>query len=874
MIRGVVSDGALDPERERLRDADSGAAAWRMWGPYLAERQWGTVREDYSADGEAWDSFPHDHARSRAYRWGEDGLLGISDDRGLLNFSLALWNGADPYLKERLFGLSGPQGNHGEDVKEHYEYLDNVPTHSYMKASYRYPQAAFPYDGLVAENAKRDRDVPEYEIADTGVFADGRYWDVVVEYAKATPDDIHIRITANNRGPDAATLHLLPTVTFRNTWSWGYDSIAPMIERADRDAPVLALRHEQLGDYWLACDGKPALLFTENDTNYARLWGGKNRSTHVKDGINDAVVHGAATVNTAGTGTKAAAHYVLEVAAGGHTSVLLRLSKERQAQPFEGADPLLKQRVAEADAFYAGMAGKASADTALVQRLAFAGLLWSKQWYEYDVPVWLRGDPAGPVPPPERWAGRNADWIHLNNADVLLMPDSWEYPWYAAWDLAFHCVTMALIDPAFAKSQLVLLMREWYMHPNGALPAYEWQLSNVNPPVHAWAALQVFRDDAKQTGKPDYEFLERMFHKLLLNFTWWVNRQDSQGDNVFSGGFLGLDNIGVFDRSHPPGGRQLEQADGTAWMGMFCLNMLAIALELAGEVASYEDLATKFFEHFLYIAGALNGIGRTNIALWDETDEFFYSVIQSPGVPARPVRVRSFVGLIPLFAVETIDSATLARLPDFHRRMTWFLENRPDLATLVSRWEEPGAGARRLLALVRGHRMKALLRRALDPAEFLSDYGVRSLSRYHLDHPVIENVDGMSYRVDYEPAESSTPLFGGNSNWRGPVWFPVNYLLIEALRRFSHYYDDDYLIECPTGSGTMKSLEEISDDLGKRLTSLFVADANGRRAVYGDGAAEGPLFYEYFHGDTGRGLGASHQTGWTALVANLIANDE
>jgi hypothetical protein len=872
MIRGMTSEAKPDPERQRLRNADAGTENWRLWGPYLSERQWGTVREDYSANGKAWDSFPHDHARSRAYRWGEDGLLGISDDHGFLNFGIALWNGVDPYLKERLFGLSGPQGNHGEDVKEHYVYLDNVPTHSYMKARYRYPQRAFPYEQLVAENGRRGRDVPEYEIDDTGVFADGRYWDVVVEYAKAAPEDIVIRLTATNRGPDAATLHLLPTVTFRNTWSWGYDATRPIIQRANKHDALLVLRHERLGDYWLACDGGPELLFTENDTNFARLWGGANRSTHVKDGINDAVVHGAESVSTNSTGTKAAAHYTLAVAAGESGSVLLRLSKPRRQRPFEGAERLFTQRLAEADRFYAGLCGASAGEAANVQRQAFAGLLWSKQWYMYDVPVWLRGDPAGPVPPQERWSGRNATWIHLNNADVLLMPDSWEYPWYAAWDLAFHCVTMALIDPEFAKSQLLLLMREWYMHPNGALPAYEWALGNVNPPVHAWAALKIYRDDAKQTGKPDRAFLERMFHKLLLNFTWWVNRQDSQGDNVFAGGFLGLDNIGIFDRSKPPGGRRIEQADGTAWMGMFCLNMLAIALELAEEDTAYEDLATKFFEHFLYIAGALNGIGRTNIALWDETDQFFYDVVQQPGVGAHPLRVRSFVGLIPLFAVEAIDGATLDRLPNFCRRMTWFLQHRPELATLVSRWEVPGAGAHRLMALVRGHRMKALLRRALDPAEFLSDHGVRSLSRYHLDHPLVEQVDGVSYVVNYEPAESTTPMFGGNSNWRGPIWFPLNYLLIEALRRFGEYYGDGFTVECPAGSGEMHTLAEASNHLGERLISLFMPDESGRRPVNGDGPSDGALFYEYFHGDTGRGLGASHQTGWTALVANLIAD--
>ena len=891
-----MTDGSprqpLDPERQRLQQEAEGSAPWSKWGPYLSERQWGTVREDYSPDGTAWESFPHDHARSRAYRWGEDGLLGISDKSGKLCFALSLWNGADPILKERLFGLTGNQGNHGEDVKEYYYYLDNVPSHAYMRALYRYPQRAFPYDGLLAGNRGRDRSQPEYELLDTGVFDNDRYFDVEVEYAKASPTDIAIRVQVTNRGPEPATLHVLPTLWFRNTWSWGYSGERPalsVVPGTNGTGPVIAANHPNVGQYWLAARppsttgtaATPDLLFTENETNYERLWGVPNRTPYVKDAIGEAVVHGRADlVNPARTGTKAAVHYLLTVAAGATESVDLRLSDTRHPDPFADIDSIFKARRDEADAFYLPLQGEGlGEDGALVQRQAFAGLLWTKQFYHYDVEIWLTGDPAGPTPPASRLHGRNSDWRHLNNDDILAMPDTWEYPWYAAWDLAFHCIPMALIDPAFAKGQLILLLREWYMQPNGQLPAYEWAFDDVNPPVHAWAALRVYRIERRVTGHADREFLERVFQKLLLNFTWWVNRKDSEGNNVFEGGFLGLDNVGVFDRSKPlPGGEHLEQADGTAWMGTYCLNMLAIALELAESNPVYEDLATKFFEHFLYIAGALNNLGGDGIPLWDEEDQFFYDVVHFPNGSSLKVKVRSVVGLIPLRAVETFDDQMLERLPMFAQRMRWFLDNRPDLARLVAHWEVPGQGERHMLALVRGHRLKALLERALDPEEFLSDHGIRSLSRYHRDHPFKLEVNGTTQSVDYEPAESTTPLFGGNSNWRGPVWFPINYLVIEALQRFHFYYGDDFLVECPTGSGKQETLWEISQQLSRRLAGLFLRDASGKRPVFGSvqrfqddpNWRDHILFHEYFDGDTGAGLGASHQTGWTALVAKLL----
>ncbi len=891
-------------ERARLADAHAGRSPWYRWGPYLSERQWGTVREDYSPYGTAWDYFSHDQARSRVYRWGEDGLLGICDQYCQLCFALALWNGADPILKERPFGLTNEEGNHGEDVKEYYYFLDNTPTHSYMAALYKYPQRAFPYTELVAENRRRGRDAPEYELLDTGIFAEDRYFDVLVEYAKAAPDDVLIRITATNRGPDPAPLHVLPTLWFRNTWAWGRDDRRPTLsavappsvpappqpdgrlgapagEGSRPTGRLVHARHYALGEYWLACAGAPPLLFTENETNASRLWGVSNSSPHVKDSINDAVIHGdSQAVNAEGVGTKVAAHYQLQIAPGASETVLLRLSDRCDEAPFAGADALFAQRQAEADEFYAPLAAAPMSDDARhVQRQAFAGLLWSKQFYHYNVREWLQGDPGQPTPPAQRWHGRNHDWLEHDSRDVLAMPDTWEYPWFAAWDLAFHCVTLAMVDPLFAKRQLIALGREWYMQPNGQLPAYEWEFSDVNPPVQAWAALRIYQIERRISGRADRDFLERVFHKLLLNFTWWVNRKDRDGRNVFQGGFLGLDNIGVFDRSAPlPTGGYLDQSDGTAWMGMYCLNMLALALELARADRAYSDVASKFFEHFLFVAAALNNLGGSGISLWDDTDEFFYDVLHLPDGEVVPLKVRSLVGLLPLLAVQTIEPDLLEMLPGFAGRMEWLLEHRPDLASLVSRWNEPGVGERRLLALTRGHRMKCLLRRMLDPNEFLSDHGVRSLSKYHAEHPYVFYVKGTAYTVQYQPAESTTGSFGGNSNWRGPVWFPVNYLLIEALQRFHHYYGNDFLVECPTGSGQKLTLWQIADELSRRLTHIFLRDAAGRRPVWGANERlqtdpywrDHLLFYEYFHGDTGAGLGANHQTGWTALVAKLI----
>ena len=883
----------MTEEEKRLQEATSHRIDWKEWGPYLADRAWGTVREDYSPDGSAWDYFPHDHARSKAYRWNEDGLMGISERRQHLCFALALWNGKDAILKERLFGLTGPQGNHGEDVKEYYFYLDSTPTHSYMKALYKYPQAAYPYSDLVEENARRSRMQPEYELIDTGVFNENRYFDVFVEYAKAEAHDILIQITVTNHGPDAAELDVLPTLWFRNCWNWGEKTARPNLSVLPQDSmshandmQIIKVEHVYLGDYYLACQSlnpAPELLFTENDTNNARLYGASNPTPYVKDGINDYVVNGKTeAVNPAQTGTKASARYHLALQPGETHTLRLRLMPGTgEATPLSGSfDSIMDARRREADEFYATIAPPDISDDAkMVQRQALAGLMWSKQYYHYDVRTWLDGDPGQPPPPPQRKHGRNADWRHLDNFDVFSMPDTWEYPWYAAWDLAFHCIPLAMIDPAFAKRQLLLLCREWYMHPNGQLPAYEWAFGDVNPPVHAWAALRVYRIERHRTGTGDIAFLERMFHKLIINFTWWINRKDPDGRNVFQGGFLGLDNIGVFDRSAPlPNGERLEQSDGTAWMGMFCLNMLAIALELARQDPVYEDVATKFFEHYMYIAGALNNLAEEGVSLWDEEDQFFYDVLRLPDGHAIPLKVRSLVGLIPLLAVETIEQSDLDRFPGFAERMNWFLNERKDLSELVSYMTVPGQADRRLLALVRAHRMKALLNRALDPNEFLSDFGLRGLSKYHHDHPYVLNVDGQARVADYEPAESTSGVFGGNSNWRGPIWFPVNYLLVEALQRFHYYYGDGLTVECPTGSGTMLTLWQVAEELSRRMTHLFLRREDGTRPVFGDVSTfqNDPAwrdyipFHEYFHGDTGKGLGASHQTGWTALVAKLI----
>jgi hypothetical protein len=877
----------MNAEAVRLQEDRERRRHWKRWGPYLSERAWGTVREDYSPHGDAWDYFPHDHARSRAYRWNEDGLAGICDRHQRICFALALWNGSDSILKERLFGLTGNEGNHGEDVKEYYFYLDSTPTHSFMRYLYKYPQRAFPYAQLVEENRRRGRQAPEFELADTGIFQDGRYFDVFVEYAKAATDDLLITIRAYNRGPDAAPLHVLPTVWFRNTWSWSETAARPSLARLDSDAAmrVISLDEPRYGKRWLYCDGDPSLLFTENDTNARRLFGaGPGR--FFKDGINDAIVNGnAAAVNEGGVGTKASAHYQIVVPAGQAVAFRLRLSDVRpgvwQDGPFgEAFDRIHAARQRDADEFYETVIPEAlSPDARSVMRQALAGVLWSKQYYHYIVRDWLRGNPTQPAPPPERLLGRNHEWTHLYNADVISMPDKWEYPWYAAWDLAFHCVALALVDAEFAKHQLVLLLREWYMHPNGQLPAYEWAFGDVNPPVHAWAAWRVYKIEKKRTGVGDTVFLERVFQKLLLNFTWWVNRKDAEGMNVFQGGFLGLDNIGVFDRSAQlPTGGTLEQSDGTSWMAMYSLNMLAIALELATGNPAYEDLASKFWEHFLYIAHAMNHHGPDGISLWDEADGFFYDVLHLPDGSRRPLKVRSMVGLIPLFAVETIEPEVLDRLPAFKRRMEWFIANRPDLTENVACMHTPGMGERRLLAVVWPDRLRRVLQVMLDEDEFLSDYGVRALSRRHLHEPFTLNVDGHDHRVSYEPGESSSGLFGGNSNWRGPIWFPVNYLLIEALQKYDHYLGDDFRLACPAGAAPLSNLREVATELSQRLTRIFLLNAEGRRPVFGErGLFNGDPhwrqmvpFHEYFHGDTGAGIGASHQTGWTALVAKLL----
>jgi Mannosylglycerate hydrolase MGH1-like glycoside hydrolase domain len=870
----------MTSEERRLEESRDRQVHWKRWGPYVSERAWGTVREDYSADGSAWEYLPHDQARSKAYRWNEDGIAGICDRHQKICFALALWNGRDPILKERLFGLNGNEGNHGEDVKECYYYLDSTPTHSYMKYLYKYPQAAYPYEQLVTENRRRGRGQPEFELTDTGVFDENRYFDVVVEYAKASVEDILVRIEVANRGPETAELHVLPTVWFRNTWSWGRGDPRPELHAALENA--IELNEPQYGTRWLLTGGSAELLFTENETNTRRLYGYDNGAKYVKDGINDYVVRGdAGAVNPARRGTKAAAHYRLNVGAGESVQMRLRLTDTVGSGDALGVefDRVFEERKMEADQFYDAVTpADLSADARNVMRQSFGGLLWSKQFYQYIVEDWLDGDPAGPPPPEQRKQGRNYDWTHLYNADVISMPDKWEYPWYAAWDLAFHCVPLALVDAEFAKEQLVLLLREWYMHPNGQLPAYEWALCDVNPPVHAWAAWRVYKIEKKRRGVGDCAFLERVFHKLMLNFTWWVNRKDQEGRNVFEGGFLGLDNIGVFDRSKPiPTGGFMEQADGTGWMAMYSLNLLAIAMELASEDPCYEDVASKFWEHFLYIAKAINNLGRDG-GMWSEEDGFFYDVLHTPSGAHVPMKIRSMVGLIPLFAVESLEPATVAKLAGFKRRMEWFIENRKDLAGNVPCMDVPGEGQRRLLSVVNGEQLRRVLRILLDENEFLSPYGIRALSRFHKDHPYVMPVDGTEYRVDYEPAESHTGLFGGNSNWRGPIWFPVNYLIIESLQKFNHYFGCEYKVEFPTGSGNFMSLWDVAAELSRRLTRTFLRDGDGKRPVHGGNTCyqkderwrDLVLFYEYFHGDNGAGLGASHQTGWTGIVSKLL----
>ena len=874
--------GPLDPESLRLGEDRDRKANWKRWGPYLSDRQWGTVREDYGADGQPWTYFPHDHARSRAYRWGEDGLAGFSDRHGLICLAPALWNGRDPILKERLFGLSGPEGNHGEDAKEYWFHLDGTPTHSYMRMLYKYPQAEFPYRALVEENATRSRLDPEFELLDAGAFEGSRYWDVFVTYAKASPEDLLVTIEVVNRGPEAAPIHVLPTIWFRNTWSWGLDARLPRLEAAEPPpgAAAIAVHHPYYGDRTLYVEGAPDLLFTDNITNARRLFGTENEGRFVKDAFHERVVHSAEdAVNPAGYGTKAAAWFRLDVPAGESRTVRLRLTDRSLAAPFgEEFNRVLAARRDDADAFYARVIPpELSADARNVMRQSLAGMLWSKQYYGYDVARWLKGDPDQPSPPEERLRGRNAGWQNLFNADVLSMPDKWEYPWYAAWDLAFHTIPLALVDPEFAKGQLVLLLREWYMHPNGQLPAYEWKFEDVNPPVHAWAAWRVYKIDAKRSGKADREFLVRVFHKLLLNFTWWVNRKDQDGNNVFQGGFLGLDNIGLFDRSKPlPLGATLQQSDATSWMGMYCLNMGTIALELAREDKAYEDIASKFFEHFMYISKAMNAPERGS-GLWDETDGFYYDVLRLADGHGIPMRIQSMVGLIPLFAVATLEPFVLEAFPGFSRRMQWFLDHGSAYGAKVET-QTTAHGTRRLLSLVGRDRLRRILEQLLDPDRFLSDHGIRSLSKAHRDHPFVVPWDGRELRVDYEPAESQTSLFGGNSNWRGPVWFPMNFLLIESLQKFHHFFGDSFKVEFPKGSGRELTLWQVADELSRRLTRIFLAGPDGGRPAYGGTEVfrtdphwkDLLLFHEYFNGDDGAGIGASHQTGWTGLVAKLL----
>jgi hypothetical protein len=901
----------LTTEDKRLEESRVRKKYWKRWGPYLSERQWGTVREDYSPGGTAWEYLPHDHARSRAYRWGEDGIGGISDRHQLICFGLALWNGRDPILKERLFGLNGHEGNHGEDVKEYYFYLDSTPAHTYMRMLYKYPQAAFPYAQLVAENRNRGRQASEYELIDTGVFAESRYFDVFVEYAKADVEDILIKITAINRGPEYASLKILPSIWFRNTWSWGKDLRRPVMCAATSvpGSVCAELQHWQYGKRWLLAAGHPELLFTENETNMERLFSVKNRS-YVKDAFHSYLIQGdKSAVNPKQMGTKMAALYPVELAPGESVTLKLRLTDldplsamsegttliETTASPAhaeraegvppsndfaEGFDAVFAARQKEADEFYASRIPKEMSDDAkLIMKQSFSGMLWCKQFFHLDVHTWLNGDPAQPPPPGQRLQGRNKDWTHLYNEDIISMPDKWEYPWYAAWDLAFHCIPLALIDPDFAKEQLILLVREWYMHPNGELPAYEWAFGDVNPPVHAWAAWRVYKIERRVRGVADRGFLEKVFHKLLLNFTWWVNRKDPDGMNIFQGGFLGLDNIGVFDRSAPlPTGGHLEQSDGTSWMGMYCLNMLAIALELAKEDPAYEDVASKFFEHFVNIAHAMNDMGSGGRSLWDEADGFYYDVLELPNGEEHFMKIRSMVGLIPLFAVETLEPEIVDRLPGFKRRMQWFMDNHTDVLDHIETTERSARGVRRLLSLVNRKRLRRVLSHMLDESEFLSPHGVRALSRYHLEHPYEVTVDGHVNRVQYEPAESTTGLFGGNSNWRGPIWFPVNYLLIESLQKFHHYFGEDFKVECPAGSARECDLWQVAAEISRRLVRIVARGEDGRRPVYGGTEVfqKDPhwkdliLFYEFFHGDNGAGIGASHQTGWTGLVAKLI----
>jgi hypothetical protein len=864
----------MDEEKKRLQDP-----SWKNWGPYLSERQWGTVREDYSEFGTAWEFTSHEIARSKAWRWGEDGIGGMGDTKLQLCLSVSLWNEKDSILKERYFGLTGNQGNHGEDVKEIYYFLDATPTHSYLKMLYKYPQAAFPYEELLAENNRRGKNDPEYEIQDTGIFNDGKYFDVFIEYAKASSEDILLRITVHNRGPEAAPLRILPQIWFRNTWDLGYPVDKPSLERLTDES--IFIQHISLGKRTLYADSPREVLFCNNETNASKCYSvPENKDSYYKDGINNYIVHGTNTINPAQTGTKAAFHFDRIINPGTPEVIRLRMRPETADKPFDDFDQIFIDRINEADAFYSGIQTNLHDDELKsIQRQAYAGMIWCKQFYCYNIEQWMDGDPAGPTPPPQRKKGRNHEWGHLNSSEIISMPDSWEYPWFAAWDLAFHCICFSDIDPDFAKNQLTLLTHEWYMHPNGQLPAYEWAFSDVNPPVHAWSTWKVYTIDKTATGIPDTKFLETVFLKLLMNFTWWVNRKDEQGNNIFEGGFLGMDNIGLFDRNTPlPDGSILEQSDSTSWMCMYSLNMMRIALELAGTNPVYQDLATKFFEHFLRIAYAMFAEGEEGTGLWDNEDEFYYDAIQKTDGKDQKLKIRSMVGLIPILAVEILEDELLTSQKEFTDRLYWFLDHRPKLSSLVAKWGEKGKNEKHLLSLLRGHRMKRILYRMLDENEFLSEHGLRSLSKYYKDQPYILEIDSNWFSIHYAPGESDTSLFGGNSNWRGPVWMPVNYLLMESLKRFHDYYGDDFKIEYPTRSGNLFTLREISDKLSERVISLFTRNEKGIRPVYGDQ----PLFqndphfrdhiqfFEYFHGDTGKGLGASHQTGWTGLVARML----
>jgi hypothetical protein len=872
-------------EEQRLEAARSGAATWRRWGPYLSERQWGTVREDYSATGDAWEHCSHDDARSKAYRWGEDGIAGICDDRQQLCFALALWNGADPILKERMFGLTGSEGNHGEDVKEYYFYLDNLPSHAYMKYLYKYPQRAFPYAQLVDENRRRGRSDPEYELLDTGIFDDDRYFDVFVEYAKESPQDNLIRISVINRGPSAASLHVLPTLWFKDDWSWFPSNARPsiQIERCDDSGLVLKTTHRKMESYWLYCQPAREALFTENETNTQRLYATPNASPYVKDAINDYLVGGrGGSVNPRQTGSKAAVHYRCDIAPGASVVLKLRLSDAGDvASPLvAGFDDTFARRQKEADDFYGRVTPcKIPDDMRNVQRQAFAGMLWTKQYYRYLVNRWLEGDSAVPAPPGQRKSGRNHEWWHFSAADVLSMPDKWEYPWFAAWDTAFHVIAFAMIDPEFAKQQLLLLTREWYMHPNGQIPAYEWALGDANPPVHAWAAIRVYQIEQKIYGRKDRGFLERIFQKLLINFTWWVNRKDTQGHNLFEGGFLGLDNIGAFDRSSGlPAGGILEQVDGTSWMAMYCLDMLTIAVELGQENPAYQDLATKFFEHFVYIGAAVNRLGGERPGLWNEQEGFYCDALKLPDGRRFPIAAHTIAGLIPIFAITSFDRNSMRAFPGFDERYGWFAKYRPHLLQGLADLTPHGLEQRLRFALVDSNKLRRLIEHMLREDDLLSPFGVRSLSKQHAASPFVLEFDGQHFELDYQPGESTSTMFGGNSNWRGPVWFPLNFLLIEALQKHHHFLGDGFKVQLPTGAGSEASLWQVTTDLSLRLISIFLKDESGRRPVNGkrEKFQHDPhwrdliLFHEYFHGDSGTGLGASHQTGWAGVVAKLI----